>query len=674
MIRRRLKLRATTLLGLVFIGLSAVSLSAVGLFSAMRLRRELRSGAEASSRLLCAALAHELSTYLSQHAAALELAAATGDATLLALSRLYPSVEKAFVLDGRGLVVEPSSSPELGFDFSSMEFFAQGRSAGRYYVSSSFVLDQKYEPTVAIYQALAHGRGAVAYLGLGAIGRYVSQLPTNGRGTVAVIGRRGIYIAHPESEFVGQRRSAALEPWFDGRGLPGEYWDEGGGIGELVSWHPVSDESRWTIVYRQPLDSLAAAERGILSSVSVVALGFLASAVAFSGVMLYATRRDLERLLAAARAIARGDYAAGAGLPESRFQEFAGMGRQLNAMAEALAFRERALQEDERRMAAALDFMPAPLALIEADGAISLMNKAMGATYGWSVADAPSLDAWWPLAYPDPAYRAEVRRYWDAYIGALAVGGAGLPPFNGRLACKDGSFRLIRGQAALIGERIVVVFIDVTEATEAAQRTMANLAEKEVLLKEIHHRVKNNLQMVASLLALSADAPDSGGRGLVGDSMDRIQVMATIHELLYQSEDLAHIQLDEYVRAIASWLVSSYAAECQPELVLQLEAIPIDIDRAIPCGLILNELLTNAMKYAFKARCVEPRIRVRVALEGGEMVMAIADNGGGVPPGFDPERTESLGMQLVLSLCQQLKGRWSLDRSDGTAWEIRFPG
>lgn len=212
-----------------------------------------------------------------------------------------------------------------------------------------------------------------------------------------------------------------------------------------------------------------------------------------------------------------------------------------------------------------------------------------------------------------------------------------------------------------------------TEATEAAQRTMANLAEKEVLLKEIHHRVKNNLQLVASLLALSAESSESGARSLVGDSMDRIQVMATIHELLYQSEDLAHIQLDEYVRTIASWLVASYAADCQPELVLELEAIPIDIDRAIPCGLILNELLTNAMKYAFKGRCEEPRIRVSAALDGGEVALAISDNGGGVPPGFDPERTESLGMQLVLSLCQQLKGRWALDRAEGTAWEIRFP-
>lgn len=668
---RRLKFRATTLLGLVFMGLSAVSLSAVGLFSAVRLRRELRSGAEASSRLLCAALAHELSTYLAQHAVALELAAATGDDALLALSRLYPSVEKAFILDGRGVVVAPASSPERGFDYSSMEFFTQGRSAGRYYVSSSFVLEQNYEPTVAILQALDDGRSAVAYLSLGAIGRYVAQLPTIGRGTVAVLGRRGIYIAHPENEFIGQRRSAALEAWFAWRDSPGEIWDDGDG--ELVSWRPVSEESRWVIVFRQPLDSLAAAERGILSSVSIVALGFLASAVAFSGVMLYATRRDLERLLSAARSIARGDYATRGGLPESRFKEFASMGRQLDAMAEALAFRERALQEDERRMAAVLDFMPAPLALIEADGAMSLMNKAMSAVYGWTVADAPDLDAWWPLAYPEPEYRADVRRYWDAYIGALAAGGVSLPPFNGRLACKGGGFKLVRGQAALIGERIVVVFIDVTEATEAAQRTMANLAEKEVLLKEIHHRVKNNLQMVASLLALSADAAEAGGRAFVGDSMDRIQVMATIHELLYQSEDMAHIQLDEYVRTIATWLVSSYASNCQPELAMELEAIPIDIDRAIPCGLILNELLTNAMKYAFKARCERPRIGVRAVLEGDEIVMGVADNGAGMPADFEPERAESLGMQLVLSLCQQLKGRWALDRSGGTAWELRFP-
>lgn len=666
-----LKFRATTLLGVVFIGLSALSLSALGLFSAMHLRRELRNGAESSSQLLCAALAHELSTYLTQHAAALELAAATGDASLYALKQLYPAVDKALVLDERGIVVAPRSSPEFGYDYSLTEFFRHGFTAERYYVSSSFVQDGQYEPTVAIYKALANNQHAVAYLNLGEIGRYVAELPSSGRGLVAVTGRRGVYIAHPDFGFIVQRRSAALEAWYPGRDQAGRLWDEG--LGELISWQPVSVESRWTVVYRQPLDYLAAAERGILSSVFIVAAGFMLSAAAFSAAILYATRRDLERLLARARSIARGDYSSGAGSPESRFQEFASMGRQLGVMAEALEYRERALQEDERRMAAVMDFMPAPLALIEADGAMSLMNKAMKAAYGWTVADAPNLDAWWPLAYPDPEYRVEVMRYWDAYLGALATAGPSLAPFSGRLACKDGGYRLVRGQAALIGVRTVVVFIDVTEATEAAQRTMANLAEKEVLLKEIHHRVKNNLQMVASLLALSAESSEAGARSLVGASMDRIQVMATIHELLYQSEDLAHIQLDEYVRTIASWLVSSYASDCQPELALELEAIPIDIDRAIPCGLILNELLTNAMKYAFKGRCDEPRIRVWVALDGGEVVMTVSDNGAGVPEGFDPERTESLGMQLVLSLCQQLKGRWALDRVGGTAWELRFP-
>lgn len=221
MIPKGHRLRATTLLGFVFIGLSAVSLAAVGLFSAARLRRELRYGVESSSRLLCAALAHELSTYLSQHAAALELAAAVGDASLDALRELYPAVERAFVLDGRGVLVAPRSSPEYGFDLSSTEFFRQGYSAQRYYVSSSFVQDGQYEPTVAIYKALPDGMNAVAYLNLGAIGRYVAELPTNGRGAVAVLGRRGIYIAHPDAAYIGQRRSRPGSPAASYRGSSG---------------------------------------------------------------------------------------------------------------------------------------------------------------------------------------------------------------------------------------------------------------------------------------------------------------------------------------------------------------------------------------------------------------------------------------------------------------------
>jgi two-component sensor histidine kinase len=205
-------------------------------------------------------------------------------------------------------------------------------------------------------------------------------------------------------------------------------------------------------------------------------------------------------------------------------------------------------------------------------------------------------------------------------------------------------------------------------------RMTASLTEKEILLKEIHHRVKNNLQLVVSLLTLK-----SNGMGdldnAVTDSIDRIRVMATIHELLYESADFAHIDLSEYVTTIVEWILSSYAyGPDAPRLRLDLASLELDIDAAVPCGLIINELFTNAIKYAFKSGAVDPTISVTTAVSPDGMVqLVVSDNGRGIPDSVDPERVQTLGMQLIVSLTSQLHGTWSLSRSGGSTWTIVFP-
>lgn len=205
-------------------------------------------------------------------------------------------------------------------------------------------------------------------------------------------------------------------------------------------------------------------------------------------------------------------------------------------------------------------------------------------------------------------------------------------------------------------------------------RMTASLNEKEILLKEIHHRVKNNLQLVISLLTLKSNGlgdPDDA----FTDSIDRIRVMATIHELLYESEDFAHIDLGEYVTTIVEWILSSYAyGPDAPRLRLDLASLELDIDAAVPCGLIINELFTNAIKYAFGPGAVDPTISVATSISPDGLVhLVVSDNGRGIPDAIDPEHVQTLGIQLIVSLTSQLRGTWSLSRTGGSTWTIVFP-
>ncbi|MBN1518570.1 MAG: hypothetical protein JW923_00610 [Spirochaetales bacterium] len=207
------------------------------------------------------------------------------------------------------------------------------------------------------------------------------------------------------------------------------------------------------------------------------------------------------------------------------------------------------------------------------------------------------------------------------------------------------------------------------ERSENAKRLAASLEEKEILLKEIHHRVKNNFQLVVSLLTLrSSGMPD--GDALFSDSIDRIRVMATIHELLYEAGDLSHVDLSDYTRTIVQWLVSSYTTNGrEPSLNLDLEPVRVDIDVAIPCGLIINEVLTNSVKYAFPDNDRDPVLGVAIRpTDDRGLCMVLSDNGPGLPESIDPATSDSLGMQLIVSLSSQVGASWAISREGGTTW------
>jgi PAS domain S-box-containing protein len=240
---------------------------------------------------------------------------------------------------------------------------------------------------------------------------------------------------------------------------------------------------------------------------------------------------------------------------------------------------------------------------------------------------------------------------------------------------------------------------EITERARAEEQLGISLKEKEILLKEIHHRVKNNLQVISSLLNLQfAYVQNRKALDVFKDSQDRIRAMALIHEKLYRSSDLAHVDLAEYIKDLVAYLLQSYrpsAPVVRPRI--QAEHVLLGIDLAVPCGLILNELITNALKYAFPPGWDKSRSRDMSewergkSLEGGEMdsregvlyielrrnnddmlALVVADNGVGWPEGLDFRNTPSLGLQLVNTLVNQLEGSIELDRSQGAAFKMTF--
>jgi PAS domain S-box-containing protein len=216
---------------------------------------------------------------------------------------------------------------------------------------------------------------------------------------------------------------------------------------------------------------------------------------------------------------------------------------------------------------------------------------------------------------------------------------------------------------------------DITDKKQADDNLRLSLKEKEVLLKEVHHRVKNNLQVISSILNLqSSYVRDKKILEILLESQNRIKSMAFVHESLYQTKDFSNISFREYVENISRNLVHSYAStDYPPELKLDLDDIQLNLDIAIPCGLIINELLSNSLKYAFEPK-KKGKIEISIRQKEKTILISIADNGRGLPENIDFRNTESLGLQLVVSLVEQINGKIKLDSKKGTKFTIEFSG
>jgi PAS domain S-box-containing protein len=310
--------------------------------------------------------------------------------------------------------------------------------------------------------------------------------------------------------------------------------------------------------------------------------------------------------------------------------------------------------------------------IIVKDDIISMINTEFEKLSGYSKEEVEGKKSWREFIIKEDLER--MKKYYRLY----KIDPGAVPNTYEFKACdKYGNIKDIFMRIALIPntKKMVVSLLDITEHKQAEENLRISSKEKEILLREVHHRTKNNLQVILSLLDLqSLTIGDKQMLGGIKDIQNRIRSISLVHEKLYQSKDLSNVNLKNYIQELTNALLKSYeGSKHRISLILDIDNIFISLDTITTCGLIINELVSNSLKYAFPNN---RKGQIRIALHAtgrDEIELRISDNGIGLPEGLDFKNTKSLGLKLVKWLADdQLEGRVRLKVEKGTDFLIKF--
>jgi two-component sensor histidine kinase/sensor domain CHASE-containing protein len=395
-------------------------------------------------------------------------------------------------------------------------------------------------------------------------------------------------------------------------------------------------------------------------------IGFIFGAV----VLLFVQWRILTplfRLSAGVLAVGTGDNSTRR-VPAAGKDQIAYLGAAINGMLDARERSTEELRASERRNEAFLDAVPDAIFRVTRDGTILDARSPskvplMEVSTNLVGRDAEQVLSLYPFIAP-----GQFERSVAATRAAIDTGTPQILTYD---VVVEGTRRFFEERVVASGDEEAIVLVrDVT-----AQKQSEEARRNAVLLKEIHHRVKNNLQVISSLLALQAGASaDPRTRALLAESRDRVHSMALIHEKLYQTADERGISFAGYVRDLATHLRRSYTGNSETVVMgIDMEEVSLTIDLSVPCGLIINELLSNSLKYAFpdgRKGTVGVRLRRK---EWGTVVLTVSDDGVGMPRELDFRNPSSLGLRIVNILVEQIKGTLERNPVQGTSFTVTFP-
>ncbi len=340
---------------------------------------------------------------------------------------------------------------------------------------------------------------------------------------------------------------------------------------------------------------------------------------------------------------------------------------------------EEAMETERERLRTTVQNMPVMMDAFDEHGNIIVWNRECELVSGYSKEEMVGNPKAMELLYPDADYLNKMMEEWRRRANNYR-------DWAWEMTCKDGAVKTVLWSNSssifpIPGWATWGIGVDISARQRAEDLIKASLKEKEVLLKEIHHRVKNNLQVIISLLNLqSKKIKDKQALEVFREGQHRVRAMAIIHEELYQSANLAKIEMASYLRTLTTHLSQSYQGNVQGvEMDVRVKNVLLEIGQAIPCGLIINELVTNSLKYAFpdaekKSQGKKNEIIIEMrAIDDSRLLLRVSDNGVGLPKTFDVQNSESLGLQLVHTLAEQLRGNIECKNSSGAEFAIDFP-
>jgi len=559
----------------------------------------------------------------------------------------------------------PYNEDFINIDVSQQDYFKLINNNDVYW-SSTFISASSGHPTITL-SCSSNDYVIIAELNLMFLYNFINHMKIGKKGNSFIVDENNVYIAHPNKTKVLQRNNLdyKLIETINGN--------------KIISINNkkyflntiLIKATNWKTGIIQPLEDVF---RPINEAIIIIVFGTLGSlsiGIIIAFIRTQKILKPLEKLYTNSKEIINGNYTIT--FPKKSYYEIDELSNIFESMIATIKNREIELRENEERIKEILNNLPIAVGISTLEGKITFLNKKFINLFGYNLDDIPTIDDWSEQAYPDKNYRNTSSTIWTNDI-KQSLDKKIIPPVRIYLIrTKKNETKNIELTFSLSNNSIIVSFIDITEKIKHNEQIKTSLREKETLLKEIHHRVKNNMQIIIGLLNLQQrKIEDVESRNIFIESQNRIRAMAQVHEELYRSKDLSNINAKNLITNIVGNLFKThYYFNRNVNYKNLTEDIYINIDYAIPCGLIINEIVSNSLKYAF-VNMNEGEIIVELKKRENKYVLLISDNGIGLPEDFDYKTITSLGMRLIYNLSEQINGKIDMKTNNGLKYSIEF--
>ncbi|MEW5815085.1 MAG: histidine kinase dimerization/phosphoacceptor domain -containing protein [Spirochaetota bacterium] len=588
----------------------------------------------------------------------------------------YDFFEQILRIDNQGTVqnASPHKPEYIGMNMLGHQYYKESLHSRKPEWSKSLISTKSGDPSVAVAVPFKNCviTGQINLKRLNAI---TGGISIGKSGFAIITDSDGIVLAHRNSLYVRERVNLKnLEPVH--RALSGEegtyYYKDQSGVSTIGSFALI-EKTRWVVGIVQPVSEAHALMNRILL---ILASGTLLSLLLALSIAVLSRRRILQpisSLILSANRVAAGDYEFS--FPEKNYFEVNELAAAFYKSSQAIKARESALLQSKEEYRELVENAGSVIIRWDLEGRLTFFNEYAEKYFGYKKEEILGQSLLGTIV----PFTESTGRSLASMIKNIITNPAEYKNNQNEVIKKNGERFWVQWSNIPIydkEERLIEILSignDITYIKEAETKLKASLHEKEILLKEIHHRVKNNMQVILSLLNLQAgEIRDAKDMELIKMSQNRVYSMSLVHEMLYKSEDLSRINMEAYITDLAGFLLSAFGKK-KDDIIIEIKSkdIIVSIDIAIPCGLIINEAISNSLKYAFTEK-QKGVITIELSRGNGTTILKIADNGSGIRERPDFPLRPSFGLELMSALVEQLNGTLSIERNGGTTVCIKF--